>query len=260
MFHKIYNNLRNFFTSLLGAITFYTIIPLPNHWPKNFQSIAHWSPIIGLGIGGLLGIGDILLNWIGFPVTVRSALIIGLGIYITGGLHLDGVMDSADGLGVSDSQKRLQVMQDSVTGAFGVMAGVMVILLKIIALSAISDHRDWSLMVAYGWGRWGQVNAIAFYPYLKPTGKGAFHKQYLKVPQDVLGGLMGLWGITGVFIALNSDQWKLGLMVTGIGMAIALGVAAWFNHRFGGHTGDTYGAVVEWTEAFILCLLSIYRA
>ncbi|MDJ0730866.1 MAG: adenosylcobinamide-GDP ribazoletransferase, partial [Crocosphaera sp.] len=53
--------------------------------------------------------------------------------------------------------------------------------------------------------------------------------------------------------------WKLGLMVTGIGMAIALGVGAWFNHRFGGHTGDTYGAVVEWTEAFVLCLLSIHR-
>ncbi len=259
MFHKIYNDLIDFFTSLLGAIIFYTIIPLPNHWPKNFQSIARWSPIIGLTIGGILGIGDTLLDWMGFPLTVRSALMIGLGIYLTGGLHLDGVMDSADGLAVTDAEKRLKVMQDSVTGAFGVMAGIIVIFLKIIALTAIFDHRGWSLMVAYGWGRWGQVNAIAFYPYLKPTGKGAFHKQYLRVPQDLVWGLIPLWGTTGVFIALNPELWKLGLMVTGIGMAIALGVGAWFNHRFGGHTGDTYGAVVEWTEAFVLCLLSIHR-
>ncbi|MEL4896814.1 adenosylcobinamide-GDP ribazoletransferase [Crocosphaera sp. Alani8] len=246
-------------SSLLGAIIFYTVIPLPDHWPKSFQSIARWCTLIGLGIGGLLGVTDITLNLIGFPLTVRSALIIGLGIYVTGGLHLDGVMDSADGLAVTDSQKRLEVMKDSVTGAFGVMAGVMVILLKIVALSAILDHRCWGLMLAYGWGRWGQINAIAFYPYLKPTGKGAFHKQYLKVPQDLILGLVGLWGTTGVFVAFNPELWTLGLMATAIAMAIASGVAAWFNCRFGGHTGDTYGAVVEWTETFILCLLSIYR-
>ncbi len=260
MFHTIYNNLTDFFTSLLGAITFYTVIRLPNKWPKNFQSIARWSPIIGLGIGGLLSIIDTLLSWIGFPLTVSSALIIGLGIYITGGLHLDGVLDSADGLAVTDPEKRLQVMQDSVTGAFGVMAGVMVILLKIVALSAIVDHRAWVLMMVAGWGRWGQVSAIAFYPYLKPTGKGAFHKHYLKVPQDLLGGLVSLWGMTGLFIAFYPELWQLGLRVTGIGMAIALGVGVWFNYRFGGHTGDTYGAVVEWTETLILCLLSIHRA
>ena len=70
---------------------------------------------------------------------------------------------------------------------------------------------------------------------------------------------MGLWGTTGVFIAVNPELWQLGLTGTGIGMAIALGVAAWFNRRFGGHTGDTYGAVVEWTETLILCLLSVHR-
>ncbi len=260
MFDKIYNNLIDFLTSLLGAIVFYTIIPLPDYWPKTFQSIARWSPLIGLGIGALLGVIDILLEWIGFPITVRSALIIGFGIYMTGGLHLDGVLDSADGLAVTNPEKRLEVMQDSVTGAFGVMAGLMVILLKIVALSAILDHRSWGLMLAYGWGRWGQVNAIAFYSYLKPTGKGAFHKQYLNFPQDLLAGLVGLWGMTGILIAFNPELWQLGLRGTGMGMAIALGVAAWFNHRFGGHTGDTYGAVVEWTEAFILCLLSIHRS
>ncbi|MDJ0845621.1 adenosylcobinamide-GDP ribazoletransferase [Crocosphaera sp.] len=258
MFSKIYNNLIDFFTSFLGAIVFYTIIPLPDRCPKNFQAIARWSPIVGLGMGGLLAIIDTILHWIGFPITVRSALIIGFGIYLTGGLHLDGVMDSADGLAVTDSEKRLEVMQDSVTGAFGVMAGTMIILLKIVALSAIVDHRGWGLMMASAWGRWGQVNAIAFYPYLKPTGKGAFHKQYMKVPQDVLGGLIAVWAMTGVFILCYPEQWRLGLMGTGIGMAIALGVAAWFHHRFGGHTGDTYGAVVEWSETLILCLLSIH--
>ncbi|MGB5594779.1 MAG: adenosylcobinamide-GDP ribazoletransferase [Crocosphaera sp.] len=257
MLKNIRENLIDYLTSLLGAITFYTVIPLPDHWPKNFQSIARWSPIIGIAIGAILGMGDKILTFIGFPVTVASALIIALGIYLTGGLHLDGVMDSADGLGVTDSQKRLIVMQDSVSGAFGVMAGIMVIILKIVALSAISQDRCWGLMVAYGWGRWGQVNAIAFYPYLKPTGKGAFHKQYIHIPQDLLWGLLSLWGMSGLWIGINPAQWQLGIIMGGVGMAIAIGVSAWFNHRFGGHTGDTYGAVVEWTETLILCLLTL---
>ena len=99
--------------SLLGSITFYTIIPLPNNWEKSFQSIAAWSPVVGLLIGTILGLVDYLLIFIGFPILIRSTLIVFLGILITGGLHLDGVIDSADGITLSDPQKKLMAMQDS---------------------------------------------------------------------------------------------------------------------------------------------------
>ena len=89
---------------LLRPITFYTIIPLPTSWEKSFQSIAAWSPVVGLLIGIILGIIDYILTFIGFPITVRSTLIVFLGIFITGGLHLDGVIDSADGMGLNDPQ------------------------------------------------------------------------------------------------------------------------------------------------------------
>ncbi|MEA5509029.1 adenosylcobinamide-GDP ribazoletransferase [Crocosphaera sp. UHCC 0190] len=257
MLKKIQNKFIDSLTSLLGAITFYTILPLPPHWPLKFQRLARWAPLIGLGLGGGLGLGDELLKLIGFPVGIRSALIIVLGIAITGGLHLDGVIDSADGLAVTDRQKRLIVMEDSVTGAFGVMAGVSVIVLKILALGEISDYRWWGLMVAGGWGRWGQVSAIAFYPYLKPTGKGAFHKQQIRLPQDLCWGFLALWGMSGLLAWLNPDLWGLGATMGLMAMAIALGVGAWFNQRLGGHTGDTYGAVVEWTETLILCVLTL---
>ncbi|MDJ0507897.1 MAG: adenosylcobinamide-GDP ribazoletransferase [Crocosphaera sp.] len=257
MFKELTKTLDNSLNSILGAIIFYTIIPIPHHWVKNFQAVARWAPLIGLTIGAILGIMDQGLTWIGFPISIRSALIAALGLYLTGGLHLDGVMDSGDGLAVTEEEKRLTVMQDSVTGAFGVMAGVMVIILKIIALSSISQDRWWGLMLASGWGRWGQVCAIAFYPYLKPTGKGAFHKQYLQVPEDVLGSLFGLWTITGLLILLEPEKWLFRGMEGMMAMAIALGVGFWFNQRFGGHTGDTYGAVVEWSETFILCSLTI---
>jgi adenosylcobinamide-GDP ribazoletransferase len=242
--------------SFLGAVTFYTTIPLPSGWPLEFRGIARWAPLIGLLIGGLLGIVDTVLQQVGVPILTRSALIVVCWIALTGGLHLDGAMDTADGLAVQDPQRRLDVMVDSATGAFGAMAAVALLLLKTAALTNIEANRWFALMMAAGWGRWGQVGAIAFYPYLKPTGKGAFHKEAIRTPQDILLGLFLLLGLCGFAIGLDQGSiWTTLVMAVG-GSAIALMTGAWFHHQLGGHTGDTYGAVVEWTEALFLCLLT----
>jgi adenosylcobinamide-GDP ribazoletransferase len=111
-------------------------------------------------------------------------------------------------------------------------------------------------MLAAGWGRWGQVMAIALYPYLRETGKGAFHKENIHLPQDVLWGLVLLLGVNSICWWLAPAQW-LGILVAVIGSsAIALSTGFWFYWQLGGHTGDTYGAVVEWSEALILCLFT----
>ena len=190
------------------------------------------------------------------PILTRSALIIVCWIALTGGLHLDGAMDTADGLAVQDPQRRLEVMVDSATGAFGAMAAVALLLLKTAALTNIETFRGWALMMAAGWGRWGQVAAIAFYPYLKPTGKGAFHKQAIRTPQDVLLGFFLLLGVCGLVIGLDQSSTGIMLGIAVGGCAISLIIGAWFHQQLGGHTGDTYGAVVEWTEALFLCLLT----
>ncbi|MEM8779545.1 MAG: adenosylcobinamide-GDP ribazoletransferase [Cyanobacteria bacterium P01_G01_bin.49] len=257
MLNKILAKVIDFLTSFLGAIIFYTVIPLPQQWPLTVKRIARWAPIIGLLLGGILGLADQLLTLIPLPITVRSGLIIVTWIAITGGLHLDGAIDTGDGLAVKEQSKSLKVMQDSVTGAFGVISGIIIIVLKILALSELSSYRWWGLMMAAGWGRWGQVSAIAFYPYLKPTGKGAFHQEQIRLPQDLLLGLLSLWGMSGLLAYLTPQLWRLGLGIGLMGAAIALGVSYGFYRRFGGHTGDTYGAVVEWTETLILCLLTL---
>jgi adenosylcobinamide-GDP ribazoletransferase len=97
--------------------------------------------------------------------------------------------------------------------------------------------------------------AIAFYPYLKPTGKGAFHKEAIRTPQDILLGLLLLLGLSGLPLLLDRGVWVSVEMAVG-GCAIAILTSAWFHRQLGGHTGDTYGAVVEWTEALFLCLLT----
>ena len=245
-------------SSLLGAVTFYTTIPLPARWALEFQRIARWAPVIGLLLGGILGIIDAVLQTLNVPILTRSTVISVSWIALTGGLHLDGAMDAADGLAVQDPKRRLEVMVDSATGAFGAMAAVAILLLKTAALTDIETHRWLVLMVAAGWGRWGQVVAIAFYPYLKPTGKGAFHKQAIRPPQDILLGLILLLGLCALSLFLNPGNLKIALALSLGGGAIALIIGAWFHRQLRGHTGDTYGAVVEWTEALFLCLLTAF--
>jgi adenosylcobinamide-GDP ribazoletransferase len=178
---------------------------------------------------------------------------------LTGGLHLDGAMDTADGLAVQDPKRRLEVMTDSATGAFGAMTAVVLLLLKTAALTDMEANRGFALMLAAGWGRWGQVVAIALYPYLKPTGKGAFHKQTIRPYLDIGLGLVFLLSTAGGYGLLTSTQiWGVGWSVLGGGV-IALLAGAWFHRQLGGHTGDTYGAVVEWTEALCLCWLTFFN-
>lgn len=240
---------------LAATFVFYTCLPIPLATTLDFGRVCRYVVIIGLFVGGVLGLFDVGLNFVGVPVLTRSVLIVLVWIALTGGLHLDGAMDTADGLAVQDPQRRLQVMVDSATGAFGAMVAIALLLLKTAALSEISSDRWLVLMAACGWGRWGQQMAIACYPYLKPTGKGAFHKAALR-PRDIFLGLLLLLGLSSCKILLNHDILSFVIIVLS-GSAIAFLTGAWFDRQLGGHTGDTYGAVVEWTEALLLCVLTI---
>lgn len=247
-------------TRLVGAITFYTCIPIPQAWPMRFDGIAKFAPIVGLAIGGLVVGVDVLLESAGLPAATRGGLTVGLWLLITGGLHLDGAMDAADGLAVPDQQRRLDVMADSRAGAFGVMAAIALLGLKTLCLIDLASMREFSILVAAGWSRWGQVIAIARYPYLRAEGKGAFHKANAHPATDWLFGLIPLLLLFGLTGWLAPQRWLFLLSMTIGGSAIAYLTGAWFNRQFSGHTGDTYGAIVEWTETLLLCLAVALQA
>ena len=244
--------------SFCSAVIFYTIVPLPTNWTGNWQTIARWASFIGLILGILLGIGDKFLQYCYISKLTRSALIVTIWLAITGGLHLDGAMDTADGLAVRDLERSLEIMRDSATGAFGAMAGMVILLLKTVALSEISNHSWLVLMLAAGWGRWGQLMAIALYPYLREQGKGAFHKKNIRLPQDIFVGSIPLLFCSGFMLYLEREFWVQCLMMILGCAAIALTTGYYFYYQLKGHTGDTYGAVVEWSEALILCLFTSF--
>lgn len=260
LLYSLIENQRHWWKQLgldvLAAVTFYTCIPMPIVKILDFQGVARLAPVVGVTIGGLLGLIDVGLRLLGIPVLTKSALVVTCWIALTGGLHLDGAIDTADGLAVQNPQRRLQVMADSATGAFGAMAAIALLLLKTTALSDLHAHRWLALMAAGGWGRWGQQVAIAQYSYLKPTGKGAIHNTAIRSRRDLLPGLLLLLSLSGLQVLLDNyvSLFAIGSVLGGSAIAILTG--ALFNRWLGGHTGDTYGAVVEWTEALLLCLLT----
>ncbi len=249
--------IKNLTSSLLAAIAFYTCLPISAHLQLDFSRIARWAPSIGLMLGGALGAVDFGLERLEMPAIVRSGTLVAGWLWWTGGLHLDGAMDAADGLAVQDPSRRLAVMSDSVTGAFGAMVAVAIVLLKTCALTATLDARWWTLMLVAGWSRWGQLLAIALYPYLKADGKGAFHRQGMKLPTDIIIGSVPLLMMTGCQIYFQPDVWLAAIIRAAIGGGISAALGYYFARKLGGHTGDTYGAVVEWTETITLVLWTI---
>ncbi|MGB3491148.1 MAG: adenosylcobinamide-GDP ribazoletransferase [Elainellaceae cyanobacterium] len=241
-----------------GAVAFYTCIPIPTRWNLQFQLAARNAPFVGLLIGALLVAVNTGLYYLYGSTLTRAVAIVLTWLWVTGGLHLDGSMDSADGLAVTDPTRRLSVMVDSQTGAFGAMVAIAILLLKVAALTDFMVyplmHQNMMLFLVPAWGRWGQQLAIARYPYLKPTGKGAFHKAaipsvwFCLPAYGVLLSLHLLWAVLTPLTFLQSGA--IALLAT----AIASFTGAWFHYRLGGHTGDTYGAVVEWTEALVFPL------
>lgn len=225
---------------LRAALLFYTALPLsvPEGRQLSFDGIALYAPLVGIFLGIGLAALDLILTAIALGDGLRATLVVTAGLGLTGGLHWDGLMDTADGLAVTDRERRLAVMADSRTGAYGVMAALVVFALKVGAIADLPLPWRWlALIQGGGWSRWGQLCAVCFYPYLKPEGKGK------RLGVGVAG--FWVWLMAGQGLALGG----LGSLL-GFGCALAVGYGLY--RRLGGHTGDTYGAIVEVTELLIL--------
>jgi len=249
-------------TKLRTAIAFYTCLPvISSSESLDFQGIALFAPLIGACLGLLLGAIAIAGTlWQPHSYLWTALIVVLVNIWITGGLHLDGAMDTADGLAVSDPAKRLTVMADSRTGAFGAIALVCIFASKLIGCSDFLSHAKGSVWIVlwlfsnvYAWSRWGQLRAITAFLYLKSEGKGKFHQEGIAGWQVWLIAIAMIGANLGV--AIWHHSLADGLLLSVVPLCTALSVGIWLNSKLGGQTGDTYGAIVEWSEALTLLIL-----
>jgi adenosylcobinamide-GDP ribazoletransferase len=236
--------------SLFAALQFLTIVPpvirRPFTGPELGWSLAFF-PIIGGLIGGMLLGVDRLLG-LAFPPALSAALILAAWVLVTGAIHLDGFLDTCDGLfGGRTPEDRLRIMRDHRVGAFAVIGGILLLLIKYQALAALAD-REVALILAPILGRWGMVPAVVFFPYARSEGLGRDMKDHA-----------GWWTlILASAFAITAAWWEvagMGLLCASIVLIALLMIALFALRRVPGFTGDLYGFCCEIFEILVLLAL-----
>ncbi len=232
---------------LFSAVRFLTILPVPERWcgdAESFRKSADWYPLVGLLIGLLAGVFDLLLCWL-LPVSIASAIVLTGMIVVTGALHMDGMADSADAFFSSRSRERmLEIMKDSCAGPMGVAALILLLLTKWTLLVALPEAYRFAVIVLMPvCGRCAIAFLITWLPYARPEGgTAAFTK-------DSGGSLRVLiaW-LTLVLLPVLMLGWHPGLWTIVVSVSLLLGVKGYFMRKIGGYTGDTLGAASELLE------------
>ncbi|NPV71518.1 MAG: adenosylcobinamide-GDP ribazoletransferase [Firmicutes bacterium] len=244
------DDIRYFFHDLALALQFLTRLPVPLRTapdPERLAGSVKFYPFAGALIGVILAVAHATASRF-LPPLVSAAVTVAAWATLTGAMHLDGLMDAADGLlshrGRGES---LEIMKDSRVGAMGVVAGLLVLLVKFSALASVpAGPRSVGLLSAVVAGRISIVCCLILFPYAREQGMGAFSRGLAPLPAvaGVLGGAAIAFGSAGA-IAL--------LTITGAA-TVGFLAAASANRALGGLTGDVYGAVCEITEAVALIL------
>ncbi len=235
-----------------AAVRFLTIFPTPFRHQlgdKEIKASLTYFPLVGLGIGLIL----IGLDWglkLLLPSPVANAFLIVALIIITGALHLEGFIDTCDGvLGGSTPEERLEIMKDSRTGAFGVTGAFLLLLIKYATLISLPPKlKMQALCLMPTLSRWTIVEAIFFFPYARSSGTGLIFKQGANQVRLIIATTITF--ATSVLLLK-----ELGVVVMLTLGVIILGIAKYLHSRLGGLTGDNYGAINEVAEVIVLVLL-----
>jgi len=233
-----------------AALQFLTIIP----WRRKFspeeigRSIGYF-PVVGILIGLILAGLNYLLSLF-LPSAIVNVLLVVSLLIISGALHLDGLVDTCDGIaGHKTPEERWQVMHDSQAGGFGIIGACCLLLVKCISLDSVPQSLMLlTLILLPVVSRWAMVYAVFAYPYARPSGLGKVFKQGARWPQLTMATLIAL------VVAVASLQ-LAGLAVMFAIWVIVMAMAIYLKRKFAGLTCDTYGAINEVAEVCVLILV-----
>lgn len=234
------------------ALKFLTIFPIPlkrDITDKDLGESLPYYPLIGLILGAILLLLHYLLAFI-LPSPVIYVLLIIALVIMTGAHHIDGFIDTFDGMVAGRSpQQRLAIMQDSKVGSFGIAAVVLLFLLKFVSLTSTSVMIP-ALLLMPCLSRWMMVSSIFICPSAKNEGMGFIFKQQSTWQRFVVATVIAL---AASVVLLH---WK-GLILIVLLWLVVSGITLFFKSKFAGLTGDNYGAINEITEVVVLILIMI---
>ncbi|MGH2804441.1 MAG: adenosylcobinamide-GDP ribazoletransferase [Thermoleophilaceae bacterium] len=241
------------------ALSWLTVLPVPA--PGEVDSdvarrALYWAPVVG-AVLGLPAVGMLAaLSAMGTPPLLTGVAVVALLAGLTRGMHLDGLADTADGLGCyGGAQRALEVMRDGAAGPFAVVALVLVLTAQAAALGALAETgRMLAVALALIAGRvameWSARHAV---PPARSVGLGALvaGSQPPAVPLIWTAALLacGLAAVPG-------RAWQ-GALAVGLAALAVVALSAHTRRRFGGVTGDVLGAANELATTVLLAVCAI---
>ncbi len=232
---------------LTSAIRTLTVLPVPWHEHEDLSTALPWFPVVGFILGAILY--TVFRLWMFLPTSswpgAGALILVGIEIWLTRGLHMDGLADWADSLGVFQTEKKLAVMKDVSLGTFGGLVLILAFAAKWIAFERMltSGSMFW-ILVILAIPRAMMVELQTTLPYARVNGMaGPF----------VNGATSNhRWMAHGLCFFLCLMYGPIGLVLLTIAWLFTLIFRTYCRNRFNGITGDLLGTADELLEIILL--------
>ncbi len=231
---------------LILLIQFLTRIPINIHLDVTREDLSKaviYFPIVGYIVGGILSLVYLSLN-ASIDQLILVFLIVMIQIVITGGLHIDGLSDTFDGIySGREKSKILEIMKDPNVGTFGVLSILFAIGFKFLLLYKIENQILWVLLLMPVFSRVCVMIAAYKGNYARKNGLGNLFIEQVTKKQLIIGlffTMVPMYFVQSIY---------LGLFVN---VLFTLWFVSYVSKKIGGITGDTLGAIVELNEVIFL--------
>ncbi|WP_375571891.1 adenosylcobinamide-GDP ribazoletransferase [Seohaeicola saemankumensis] len=213
---------------------------------------AAWAwPVVGALLGGIAGLAALLAMSLGLPAPLAAGLCLGLMAMMTGAMHEDGLADTVDGFwGGWTRERRLEIMKDSHIGSYGVIALILSLGLRWLALSTLFEA-GLALPALIAAGALSRAVMPALMHALPPARDGGLSRSVGRVSFDT--------AVLAAAVAMVLALLALGLAALPLVLAVTVagwGIGALARAKIGGQTGDILGAAQQMAEISLLLLLA----
>ena len=245
---------------MAGSWIFYTTFPKIPLINPEFKNIAQFAPPLGFFIGTIQSYIFLFLRTNSWSIYASTLICLASGYLITGGLHIDGLMDTFDGI-FAGKKKRLKAMKDSKVGSFGVQALVFTTLIQIACILKIQNLIIFVLPICLFWGRFSNLFFIEKFKYVSYKKKSISHKKFWNgFKKESLISIIFLLMFVGYqFTSITSQALLIEfLFLFFSGIFVSYYIPNILGKKIGGFNGDACGASVVLVETAMLFMHAIF--
>jgi len=250
--------------SFVLMLSFFTRLPVPyvEYEEKLYIKGIKTIPFVGIVLGLILYLVSFLTFWM--DPEVSAVVLLMTYIFMTGGLHLDGLADTCDGVfSGRDRERMLEIMKDSRIGSFGVLSMLFFFIFYAVMYQFLPRE---ALLILPVIGKSAPLFSASLADYARPSGMGQLLVDNIKTPEVAVAVVLPLvlsviMGVISSGIWAPTWAWVVIYMIAAVVAELSVVVLTkWLKKKLGGITGDTHGMVCEVSQmVFAFCVYVILQ-